>query len=222
MEAHQVIQASSVTGELLPGADLPIEEQLIQAGYVYVYGVDEAGRGPLAGPVVAAAVLYRPCEALKLACDSKAISATIREERFVQITSDFIYGVGIGSVDEIDAVNILQASMLAWRRAVQQILQQAPSIVLVDGNYPLPGDTPSRAIIGGDARVAVIGAASIIAKVTRDRMMAQYHEQYPQYGFAHHMGYPTTEHRRILKEVGPCPIHRKTFHGVREFYPSGD
>jgi ribonuclease HII len=209
-------------GDLLPEVDLPIEEQLIRAGYVHVYGVDEAGRGPLAGPVVAAAVLYRPCEALKMACDSKLIPAKVREVRCAQIMSELIYGVGIGSVEEIDSVNILQASMLAWRRAVEQILQRTHSIVLVDGNYPLPGDMPSRAIVDGDARVAVIGAASIVAKVTRDRMMAEYHELYPQYGFAHHMGYPTTEHRRILKVTGPCPIHRKTFHGVREFYSSSD
>lgn len=198
--------------------DTPIEQQLVRAGCVHICGVDEAGRGPLAGPVVAAAVLHKNCDALLCACDSKIIAAVEREERFVKLTNELAYGVGAASAEEIDTLNILQASLIAMRRAVDQLAGHSISIVLVDGNYRLPGEIPSRAIVDGDARVAVIGAASIIAKVTRDRIMAEFDSMYPRYRFAEHKGYPTPDHRRILQKIGPCPIHRKTFRGVSEFF----
>ena len=201
---------------------LSIEESLVASGFAIFCGVDEAGRGPLAGPVVAAAVIHKECEALRQACDSKILSPEAREERYVSLCDCMHYGIGIGTVDEIDELNILQASLLAMQRAVWNLGEIPLNLILVDGKHPLPGDTRSRAIVDGDARVAVIGAASIIAKVTRDRLMQDYDKQFPEYGFGRHMGYPTPEHREILKRIGPCEIHRRTFHGVREFFEQTD
>ncbi len=195
-----------------------LEQSLLKAGITRFCGVDEAGRGPLAGPVVAAAVVYKDCAALRQSRDSKLLTAAEREMLYDQIASQLVFGVGMATVDEIDALNILRASLLAMQRAVDQLGSSAVSFVLVDGKHPLPGAILSRAIVDGDARVPVIGAASIIAKVTRDRLMQNYDQQFPEYGFGRHKGYPTLEHRTALRRIGPCPIHRRTFRGVREFF----
>jgi ribonuclease HII len=201
---------------IFPNDRMDIERELCTAGYRTIAGVDEAGRGPLAGPVVAAAVIFSDCDVLWSARDSKKMSLAAREAFFAKAETSLIYGLGVCSPEEIDSLNILQASMLAMSRAVLA-LPARPDMVLVDGNRKPAVEAPCRAIVRGDARVAVIGAASIMAKVTRDRMMGDYHVQYPHYGFNRHFGYPTEEHRRLIQEIGPCPIHRRTFHGVREY-----
>jgi ribonuclease HII len=195
--------------------DSPLELQLVRAGCDCLCGTDEAGRGPLAGPVVAAAVVYRDCESLWMSRDSKSLTRRKRENLLNHITRDLAFAVGICSVEEIDELNILRASLVAMERAVAG-LPEKPSLILVDGPYGLSSTIPSRAIVRGDARVAVIAAASIVAKVHRDTLMTDYDRQYPGYGFAHHFGYPTQVHRDLLREKGPCPIHRRTFRGVRE------
>jgi ribonuclease HII len=196
----------------------PLEVRLLREGCGLICGTDEAGRGPLAGPVVAAAVLFRDCDSLWKARDSKSLSRRRRESLFEDITRDLAFAIGTSSVAEIDAMNILRASLLAMERAVAG-LPEPPSLILVDGLYGLSGAIPSRAIVRGDARVAVIAAASIIAKVQRDALMTDYDRQFPGYGFAHHFGYPTHEHRKRVWELGPCLIHRRTFRGVRELLP---
>lgn len=174
-----------------------------------IAGVDEAGRGPLAGPVVAAAVVLCDGGIAGLA-DSKALSAARREALFALITARCIVGVGQASVAEIDRLNILQATMLAMTRAVAA-LGVEPDEVLVDGNR-LPGwRWRARAIIGGDATEPAISAASIIAKVTRDRLMIEADAAYPGYGFARHKGYGTPEHLAALYRYGPSPAHRMSF-----------
>jgi ribonuclease HII len=193
----------------------PLERRLIESGVTRLCGTDEAGRGPLAGPVVAAAVVFRDCEALWIARDSKVLSPRRREELFAAIASGLEWAVGLCSAKEIDDWNILRASLKAMERAVSALSVQ-PAFVLVDGPYVPALAMPSRAIKRGDARVAVISAASIVAKVTRDRIMRELDHQYPAYGFARHFGYPTPEHRAALRQHGPCPIHRRTFCGVRE------
>jgi ribonuclease HII len=203
--------------DLLLTDDTPVERVLCAQGVMPVCGTDEAGRGPLAGPVVAAAVLFRDCETLWRARDSKAISAKAREDYYARVITELDWAVGICTAEEIDGLNILQASLVAMERAVNA-LPMAPGLILVDGSHRLRLSIPSRAIKHGDARVAVIGAASIIAKVTRDRLMCEYDMEYPAYGFARHFGYPTAEHRARLQQFGPCPIHRRTFHGVCEFF----
>lgn len=195
-----------------PGGGL-IEDALIAQGERVVCGVDESGRGPLAGPVVAAAVIFRDCGSIRQARDSKSLTARQRERHFERLTAETDYAVGIGSVAEIEEQNILRATLRAMARAIAELRQQ-PTLVLVDGNRAPAAGAPVRCMIGGDRYVATISAASIIAKVTRDRIMAAYHEEYPQYGFNRHAGYPTFQHRRALQEFGPCPIHRRTFHGV--------
>jgi ribonuclease HII len=193
-----------------------LERALVNARVPHFCGVDEAGRGPLAGPVVAAAVLYRDCSALWNACDSKRLSPSVREQRFARIAKEMEFAVGACDGEEVDRLNILEASLQAMRRAVQRLGGKL-TLALVDGKHDLGAGFWSRAIVRGDARVALIGAASIVAKVTRDRMMIEYDRLYPGYGFAHHFGYPTAEHRLRIRQLGPCPIHRKTFRGVREF-----
>jgi ribonuclease HII len=190
-----------------------LERRLVASGIASFCGVDEAGRGPLAGPVVAAAVTFKETEVLWECRDSKALTPGRREELAVQLRASFDFGIGIADAGEIDRVNILRASLLAMARAVDE-LRSTPALLLVDGNQRIPHATRSIPIIGGDAKVCVISAASILAKVERDRIMREYAEQYPGYGFARHFGYPTAEHRAILKRIGPCPIHRMTFRGV--------
>jgi ribonuclease HII len=149
--------------------------------------------------------------------DSKKMTARARDDYYMRVTSELPYAVGICSPEEIDELNILRASLRAMEKAVAG-LAGTPDVILVDGNQRLCLSIPSRAIVRGDDRVAVIGAASIIAKVTRDRLMCDYDVRFPEYGFARHFGYPTEEHRQILARLGPCSIHRRTFHGVREFF----
>jgi ribonuclease HII len=176
-----------------------------------VAGVDEAGRGPLAGPVVAAAVILDERKTILGLADSKVLTARRREQLFDEIRGKALCcSVAQASVEEIDALNILQATMLAMRRAVEG-LRLKPSLVLVDGNRLPPLRMRAEAIVKGDSKVAAISAASILAKVTRDRWCLELDVQYPQYGFAAHKGYGTAEHLLALQNHGVCPQHRKTF-----------
>ena len=177
-------------------------------------GVDEAGRGPLAGPVVAAAVILDDLHPICGLDDSKKLSAARREVLYEQIMAKALCcSVGQASVQEIDTLNILQATLLAMQRAVQG-LRLRPAKVLVDGNRLPRLPMLAEAIVGGDALVPAISAASIVAKVTRDRWCEQYHQQYPQYGFAAHKGYGTAEHLAALQAHGACPEHRRSFSPV--------
>ena len=179
-------------------------------------GVDEAGRGPLAGPVVAAAVILDDQAPIKGLADSKVLSARRREALFDEIRAKALCcSIAQASVQEIDELNILQATMLAMRRAVLG-LRLTPGWVRVDGNrlpvLPMAGE----AVVGGDAKVPAISAASILAKVTRDRLCLELHERYPDYGFEAHKGYPTPEHLAALQRLGPTPDHRMSFAPVRQ------
>jgi ribonuclease HII len=181
-----------------------------------IAGVDEAGRGPLAGPVVAAAVILDPRNPIEGLADSKKLSANQRERLFDLICARALCcAVGSASVEEIDAINILQATMLAMRRAVDG-LRLTPAKVLIDGNRIPVLNVRAEAIVGGDALVAEISAASIIAKVHRDRWCAQLDAQYPDYGFARHKGYGTAQHLAALRRLGACPEHRRSFAPVTE------
>ncbi len=180
-----------------------------------VCGVDEAGRGPLAGPVFAACVILRADDLIEGLADSKVLSAKRRVELAVQIRfRAAAWAIASASAEEIDRVNILQASMLAMRRAVEQLTIE-PDEVLVDGLHCPDLGFPARAIVDGDALVAEISAASILAKTARDALMLEMHERYPDYGFARHKGYPTRDHLEALRRFGPCPIHRRSFAPVR-------
>jgi ribonuclease HII len=195
------------------------EARLRREGFLRVAGVDEAGRGPLAGPVVAAAVILAdPCDPADFAGldDSKVVPPERRERLYAAVTARAAaWGVGTVGPEEIDAVNILQASLAAMRRAIES-LAPTPDFVLVDGNQPVRGlPIPQRTLVGGDGRSASIAAASILAKVTRDRLMRELDAVYPDYGFARHKGYSTPEHCAALERLGPCPIHRRTFAPVR-------
>lgn len=182
---------------------------------IIVAGVDEAGRGPLAGPVVAAAVILDPQQPLIGVADSKLLSAKKRERLYQQICSKAqAFALGRAEVEEIERLNILQASLLAMQRAVAG-LQLPPQLVLVDGNICPLLPYPTRAVVGGDRLVMVISAASILAKVTRDREMVALEQQFPGYGFAAHKGYPTKAHLHKLQVLGVSPIHRRTFAPVR-------
>ncbi len=176
-----------------------------------IAGVDEAGRGPLAGPVVAAAVILDDTQPIAGLADSKALTALRRERLFDEIRAKALCcSIAQASVEEIDRLNILQATMLAMQRAVEG-LRLKPVKVLVDGNRLPTLDILAEAIVGGDAKVAAISAASILAKVHRDRLCADLHEDYPQYGFAGHKGYGTPEHLQALRDHGACPQHRRSF-----------
>ena len=180
-----------------------------------VCGVDEAGRGPLAGPVYAAAVILNPERRINGITDSKLLSAERRAELAPRIKERAVaWAVASASVEEIDTLNIYWATMLAMRRAVLA-LQTTPEEVLVDGNRCPDVPHPVRAIVGGDLKVRAIGAASILAKTARDAEMTQWHERYPQYGFAQHKGYSTPEHLEALRTHGHCEIHRRSFSPVR-------
>ena len=179
-------------------------------------GVDEAGRGPLAGPVVAAAVILDDLNPIRGLADSKILTALRREKLFDEIRAKALCcSIAEATVEEIEQLNILQATLLAMRRAVEGLRLQ-PKLVLVDGNRLPLLSMRAEAIVKGDALVPAISAASILAKVHRDRWCADYDQQYPQYGFAQHKGYGTAQHLAALREHGACPQHRKTFRPVTE------
>lgn len=177
-----------------------------------IAGVDEAGRGPLAGPVLAAAVILNPAYPIAGLADSKQLSETRREQLAAEIRAHALaWALGRADVAEIDRINILQASLRAMQRAVAN-LRLAPGQVLVDGKQCPSGlICPCQAIVKGDATVPAISAASILAKVARDAELRDLHERYPAYGFARHKGYPTAAHREALRRFGPCPEHRRSF-----------
>lgn len=193
-----------------------LENELLNSGISSICGVDEAGRGPLAGPVCAAAVILPQGIELAGLNDSKKLSEKKREELFDIITEKAIcFGVAFATVQEIEEYNILNATFLAMNRAIAQ-LSNPPELALIDGNQTKGIDYNCRSIIGGDAKCASIAAASILAKVTRDRLMLDYDKEYPQYGFAKHKGYGTKAHYAALREFGPSPIHRMSF--LKKFF----
>lgn len=197
--------------------DLEIEKRIFTQGYKLIAGIDEAGRGPLCGPVVAACVVIGSdfkidSEELSLVADSKKLSPKKRELLF-KIIKDKVAAVEIGVVNNrvIDKINILQATFAAMRQALER-LNLKPDYLLVDGNLKVPGvKQRQEAIIDGDAKVFCIAAASIIAKVSRDWLMLEADKKYPEYEFARHKGYGTKRHLEKIKEFGPCPIHRLSF-----------
>lgn len=191
--------------------DPTITAALCAEGFTAVCGVDEAGRGPLCGPVVAAAVILPDGWVPEGLDDSKKLSAKKREKLYDEIIAHAVaYGIAEASVAEIDALNILEASLLAMRRAIAK-LDPAPDFALIDGNVDRDFPLPARAVVGGDAKVAEIAAASILAKVTRDRMCLDLDAAYPMYGIAKHKGYGTKAHMDALRKYGPAPIHRRQF-----------
>lgn len=198
--------------------DMSFELEARASGFLYVAGVDEAGRGPLAGPVVAGAVILpEHPEGLEGLNDSKQLTAARRERLFMALLEgeQVLCSVGIASVEEIDRLNILKATHLAMARAVEGLSVRA-DFCLVDG-LPVKGlPVPHRAIVKGDGRSLSIAAASVLAKVTRDRMMTEADDAYPQYGFAKHKGYGTKAHMEALRKHGPCPLHRRSFAPVSQ------
>ncbi|MDP3057230.1 MAG: ribonuclease HII [bacterium] len=198
------------------------ENKLIGSGFSGICGIDEVGRGPLAGPVVAAAILinaelFKDLSGFKGINDSKKLSAIRREKWYEILTKreNIKWGIGIISEKIIDEVNILEATKLAMLEALKKMIRQSakqPDFLLIDGNFILENiDLNQKAVIRGDAKVISIAAASIIAKVTRDRMMQKFHEDYPEYGFDKHKGYGTRLHCEMIKKYGPCAIHRRSF-----------
>jgi ribonuclease HII len=192
------------------------EKEAARKGWREIAGIDEAGRGPLAGPVVSAAVILPSAFDDSDVTDSKKLTASKRERLYERIYAQAVT-VGIGIVDplEIDRINILQASLLAMAMAANNLIPR-PDFLLIDGTFRIASELPQLAIIKGDALSISIAAASIVAKVTRDRLMQNYHQYYPQFDFPRHKGYPTKAHKEAIKNFGSCPIHRKSFKGVRE------
>jgi len=193
------------------------EKEATQKGCKAIAGIDEAGRGPLAGPVVSAAVILPTAFHDPDITDSKKLSPKKRERLFAKIYARAV-SVGIGIVDPvvIDRINILQASLLAMAMAVKNLAPQ-PDHLLIDGTFPIPSDLSQQPIPKGDALSISIAAASIIAKVSRDRLMQKYHHYYPQFDFPKHKGYPTRAHKEAIRKFGCCPIHRRSFKGVKEY-----
>lgn len=188
-----------------------IENAIYDEGETLLCGVDEAGRGPLAGPVCAAAVILPRGLEIEGLNDSKKLSEKKREALFDLICAEAVsYGIAFASVEEIESMNILNAAMKAMNRAIAKLSPQ-PSLALIDGNRNNAIELPSRCIVKGDSKCADIAAASVLAKVTRDRYMLQMAEKYPQYGFEKHKGYGTKLHYEALREYGPCDIHRPSF-----------
>ena len=198
------------------------EKKSVEKGFSRVAGIDEAGRGPLAGPVVSAAVILPsslpdgrqagfPISDVK---DSKKLTPAKRADLYEKIYEHAI-SIGIGIVDsiEIDRINILQASLMSMAISVENLKPQ-PDYLLIDGKFRISSNLPQEPVIRGDSLSISIAAASIIAKVTRDRLMERYHIDYPEFGFARHKGYPTKAHKEAIREFGPCPIHRRSFKGV--------
>jgi ribonuclease HII len=192
------------------------EMQACNNGYARIAGIDEAGRGPIAGPVVSAAVILSPSSPIEGVTDSKKLSPKRRNFLYDKIYEHAV-SIGIGIVDppEIIRLNILYASLLSMKMSVQNLMPQ-PDFLLIDGIFRIPYALPQKAIPKGDCLSISIAAASIVAKVTRDRLMERYHCEYPEYGFLKHKGYPTKEHKEAVLRFGCCPIHRKSFKGVRE------
>jgi len=193
---------------------LQYERNLWNKGKKYVAGLDEAGRGPLAGPVVAAAVVFYKKPQISMINDSKKLTAEVREYLFDLILNEALCGIGAAEVGEIDRINIYQASFLAMDRALENLNTQ-PEHLLVDGRAFPRNDIPFTTIIKGDSLSYSVAAASILAKVTRDRIMREYDCEFPQYGFAGHKGYATRDHLDAIEEFGYCPIHRRSFHPKR-------
>jgi len=193
---------------------LQYESKLWNKGKKYVAGLDEAGRGPLAGPVVAAAVVFYKNPQISMINDSKKLTEEVREYLFDLILNEALCGIGAAEVGEIDRINIYWASFLAMDRALENLNAQ-PEHLLVDGRAFPRNDIPFTTIIKGDSLSYSVAAASILAKVTRDRMMREYDQEFPQYGFANHKGYATREHLDAIEEFGYCPIHRRSFHPKR-------
>ncbi|MBE9536242.1 MAG: ribonuclease HII [Proteobacteria bacterium] len=192
------------------------EQKLTRRAFKAIAGIDEAGRGPLAGPVIASAVILKLGDEIIGLTDSKKLSPKKRDSLFDEIKKRALaIGVGISEADEIDRVNILQATLLAMQRAVGNLCLR-PDYLIIDGITPLPSKTPQETIKKGDSRSYSIAAASIIAKVTRDRLMVEYDTKFPQYGFAGHKGYGSKLHMEAIARHKPCPIHRKSFGGVKE------
>lgn len=192
---------------------LALEQSLWDRGFSSVAGVDEAGRGALAGPVVAAAVILpRPFMLIRGLNDSKRLSPAERD-RLYTVISSAATGIGVGSAspDEIDRVNIRQANLRAMRQAIEN-LPQSPDHLLIDGIDEIDWSGPQTTVVGGDAKSVSVAAASVIAKVTRDRIMQAYDRAYPEYGFPRHKGYGTAEHIAAIHRHGRCPIHRRSFH----------
>jgi ribonuclease HII len=208
--------SASLASARVPNERWHYENAAKARGYEHIAGVDEAGRGPLAGPVVAAAVIIPFEAAITEIDDSKKISAKRRERLFTFINCN-ARSIGVGIIDpvEIDRINILQAALRAMAVAVAQ-LKPTPDCILIDGPYTIPFERPQTAIPKGDTRSISIAAASIVAKVTRDRLMQAYAKDYPGYGFDAHKGYPTKRHKAAIRQLGPCPIHRRSFRGVKE------
>lgn len=188
------------------------EQELHNSGYINVAGVDEAGRGPLCGPVVAAAVILPYNLYIEGINDSKKLSEKKREKIYEEIVSnnDILYGIGISDVDVIESENILNATKLAMAEAINNI-RIKPDYVIIDGNQNINIDIPSQTLVSGDSKSASIAAASIIAKVTRDRMMQEYDKEYPEYNFGKHKGYGTKVHIEAIQKYGLCNIHRPSF-----------
>jgi ribonuclease HII len=193
------------------------EKKATAKGFKAIAGIDEAGRGPLAGPVVSAAVILPSTFSISDVTDSKKLSAKKRARLYEGIYAQAI-SVGIGIVDavEIDRINVLQAALLAMSIATLNLDPQ-PDCLLIDGPFRISSQLSQKPIAKGDTLSVSIAAASIVAKVTRDRLMERYHEYYPQFGFSQHKGYPTRAHKAAIREYGYCPIHRKTFRGVKEY-----
>lgn len=193
------------------------DKALRKKGYNLLAGVDEAGRGPLAGPIVAAAIILTPDFYIKELKDSKKLNPKQRYEIYKILYQEAIdIGVGIVDVATIDRINILQATLLAMKKAIDN-LKQKPEYLLIDGPFPPPVVIPKSSLINGDNLSALIACASIIAKVTRDKIMIALHKKYPVYRFDLHKGYGTSLHLSILNKYGPCKIHRRTFEPVRNW-----
>jgi ribonuclease HII len=191
------------------------ERRLKACGYSCIAGVDEAGRGPLAGPVVASAVILKDVNFSAQIDDSKKLSAKRREQAYGEIREKAVVGIGIVDEKIIDEINIYRATLKAMEMAINN-LEIPPDYVIVDGRVRLSTKSPVKCIIKGDSRSMSIAAASIIAKVTRDRIMAGYDTEYPLYGFRKHKGYPTRSHKAALKRFGPSPIHRRSYQPVKD------
>lgn len=193
------------------------ERKAFQKGFSRIAGIDEAGRGPLAGPVVSAAVILPFSFQIPGVSDSKKLTPKKRGYLYEKIY-DFAVSVGIGIIDplEIDRINILQAALASMTMAVENLVPQ-PDCLLIDGTFMISSVLPQEPIPKGDDRSISIAAASIIAKVTRDRLMERYHQDYPQFGFFNHKGYPTRSHKEAIRRFGCCPIHRRSFKGVKEY-----